>query len=82
METEEQQFIKGFNGGYIIAKHEPELSTKIFDKLEPLSDYTKGLISGKEEWHKEKELVQLKELNNLRNSSRERENDLEKDFDA
>lgn len=79
METEEQQFIKGFNGGYIIAKHESELSTKILDKLEPSTDYTKGLISGKDEWQKEKELAQLQELNDLRNLSRELENNLDKD---
>ena len=81
MENEEQQFIKGFNGGYLIAKHEPELSSKILEKLEPLNDYTKGLISGKNEWQKEKELSQLQELNNLRDSSREQDKGLEKHYD-
>lgn len=46
MEREEQQFIKGFNGGYLIAKHEPELTDKVLDKLQPVNEYTQGLLSG------------------------------------
>jgi hypothetical protein len=77
METEEQQFIKGFNGGYLIAKHEPELSARILDVLQPSNTYTRGLILGKNEWIREKELAQLEELSNLRNSLR----DIERSMD-
>lgn len=78
METEEQQFINGFNGGYLIAKHEPELSNKILENLQPVNEYTHGPVQGKNEWLKEKELAQLQELNNLRTSSYERDNPLER----
>jgi hypothetical protein len=81
MDQNEQKFIKGFNGGYLLAKHEPTLTDKIFQKLEPVNEYTKGLISGKEEWTKEKEQEQLRELDNLRNPSLELGNDLERDLD-
>jgi hypothetical protein len=66
MAQNEQQFIKGFNGGYLLAKFEPELSKKILKNLQVANEYIEGLIFGKDEWMKEKELLEVKELNRLR----------------
>ena len=67
METNEQQFITGFNNGYLLAKHEPKLLNKIAKTIEPVNDYLSGFISGKEEYELEYMNTQLKNLSQLRN---------------
>lgn len=51
--AQEQRYIKGFNHGYLLAKHEPELLTKITVRPNEQSDYFNGLVGGKEEYEKE-----------------------------
>lgn len=77
MEQGEQQFLKGFNSGYLIAKHEPVLIGKILKTIEPTNDYLSGLISGKEEWELEIQKTQMDELGQLRDKSKDRSQDLE-----
>lgn len=66
MSAEEQQYIKGFNHGYLLTKHLPDLVAKLVKHLkETASDYISGFFSGKEEWeleHSREHLNQLKQL--------------------
>jgi hypothetical protein len=54
METQEQQYIKGFNHGYVLAIHEPELVKSIVANKNDHNIYFKGLASGKQEHDMEK----------------------------
>lgn len=53
--TEQEQIKKGFNQGYLIAKHKSELSQKLqkgfIDKENP---YVQGFIAGVKEFEREK----------------------------
>ena len=77
MEQGEQIFLKGFNSGYLLAKHEPDLLSKVAKTLEPKNDYLDGFLSGKEEYELELQNAQLNELGNLRDKSRDNERDLQ-----
>lgn len=56
---EEQEFnvdphyLKGFNNGYLLAKHEPELAAQLTVRPNDHNEYFKGLVGGKEEYEKE-----------------------------
>lgn len=52
METDEKLYIQGFNNGYLLAKHEPELAARLA-ALPNENDYFKGLVSGKTEYETE-----------------------------
>ena len=58
MEAQETLFIKGFNDGYLLAKHEPELAAKLTARETGDSDYQKALVLGKQEFEKEVEQQQ------------------------
>jgi len=45
-------FLKGFNDGYIIAQHEPELAEKL-SKIEAVSPRIVGMQHGREQFIKE-----------------------------
>jgi len=77
MDTE-KRYIQGFNSGYLLAKHEPTLLSKIAAGLAPATDYLEGFFSGKEEYELENTRSQLDDLNRIRNQSKGRENDLER----
>jgi hypothetical protein len=49
METQEKQYIKGFNRGYILAIHESDLAAKIVTSKNDHNEYFKGLVSSKRE---------------------------------
>jgi hypothetical protein len=62
--VQEMKYTKGFNNGYLMAKHQPELLKKIVDSLQ-LDEanfkalafdqpYFDGLVSGKQEYEVEK----------------------------
>lgn len=72
----EQHYIKGFNSGYIVAKHNPTLINSISASLSPDNLYLEGMINGKQELEFEQIRDQLKEIENLRANS----NDLEIEF--
>ena len=79
MDTE-KKFIKGFNHGYILAEHEPDLLNKIVKSLIELdskNDYVQGVASGKEEL--EKARTHLDDLNRLRNKSQDRDRALDRE---
>lgn len=52
--TAEQQYIKGFNHGYILAEHEPTLAKQLVKSTKSENGYFKGLVSGKQEYDIEK----------------------------
>jgi len=54
METNEKLFTKGFNNGYLLAQHEPELAKKLTANNNDQSDYFKGLVKGKKEFEMSK----------------------------
>ena len=79
MSTEEQQYIRGFNHGYLLTKHLPALVGKLVKHIKATtSDYLAGFFSGKEEYELEYSQSQLNELQKLRNKSKDRDQDLEK----
>ena len=53
---EEQQYIRAFNNGYLLAKHEPELAAKLAAQENSNSDYHKAMVLGRQEFEKETEL--------------------------
>ena len=58
MEAHEKLYIKAFNNGYLLAKHEPELAAKLTAQKNNDSEYFKALASGKKEFEKEMEAQQ------------------------
>jgi len=54
MDTPEQKYIKGFNHGYLIATHEPDLAKKIVANKNDHNEYFRGFVSGKQEHDLEK----------------------------
>lgn len=58
MEREEQitvdpNYLRSFNNGYLLARHEPELASKLIDGRDNPNEYFKGFISGKSQYDKE-----------------------------
>lgn len=60
MDDEEQQFIKGFNAGYQLSKHEPELLERILKSPTEDVEYLHAMRLGKKQHDREKLLEQLK----------------------
>lgn len=57
MEQEElnidPHYLKGFNNGYLIAKHDPQLAAELSKHQNDQNPYFNGLIGGKQEYEKE-----------------------------
>jgi hypothetical protein len=47
------QFVKGYNDGYLLAKHEPKLATQLSHNANDHSPFFKGLVAGKKQYEKE-----------------------------
>lgn len=60
---------KGFNGGYILAEHEPELLSKLTKSDNANNELFKGIKAGGKEYFKEK----------FRDEMNKNKNNLEKD---
>ena len=57
MMKKEEQHLEGFNDGYIIQKHEPELANQMIANLDGVDEpYMKGFVAGAREYQMEKEL--------------------------
>lgn len=79
MSTPEQQYIKGFNHGYLLTKHLPDLVAKLLKHIKnATSDYLAGFFSGKEEYELEQSKEQLNELRQIRDNNKEQDRDLER----
>ena len=57
---QDKLFIKGFNNGYLIAEHEPELAAQLVKVPNDHSDYFEGIVLGKQEFEMEKVRERLK----------------------
>jgi len=66
----EQQYIKGFNNGFLLAEHAPGLVQKLVPGLQTVNDYTDGLIAGSQQYSLDREQDGLSELSRLRNNSK------------
>jgi hypothetical protein len=75
MEAQEKQFTEGFNHGYLIAKHEPELYSTVTKGLDNKNDYIDGLISGGKEYEMEKHAPEKHHSKETKDKDR----DIEKD---
>lgn len=53
MEEQEQLYTKGFNNGYLLARHEPDLAAKLTASPNEQNAYFRGLMFGKQEYEKE-----------------------------
>lgn len=73
----EEKYIKGYNSGYILASHKPELLQIITQNLSLANDYTVGILSGKNQFEKERQSVQIQDIEKLRNHGKDRDINLE-----
>ena len=51
---DENKFTKGFNDGYIIAEHKPELAEKLSIGITSKGSYENGFKAGKKEYDRER----------------------------
>jgi hypothetical protein len=72
MEDQEKHFAKGFNAGYLLSKHEPDLLKQLLKSTNKENEYFQGLELGKKQHDREKLLQQIKHSNKTRNKDRER----------
>jgi hypothetical protein len=79
MSSQQTQYIRGFNSGYLLAKHIPALLAKIVKNVRPTNDFSEGLFSGKEEYELEHSRTTLEDLKRLRNNSKGHDKGIEKD---
>lgn len=49
------QYLKGFNSGYEMAKHEPELCKQLTTSMKGNGDYITGLQAGKKQFDREQD---------------------------
>lgn len=70
MELNERQFIAGFNSGYLLAQHEPEMLTALLSQLRPLNSCISGMSWGQKEYELEQTKSNLNELDQLRLKNR------------
>lgn len=61
MEKQDESYVKGFNAGYLLSKHDPDLLKYILKSTSNDSSYFHALAMGKKEHDKEILLGQLKE---------------------
>jgi hypothetical protein len=58
---DDHKFIKGFNHGYLLQAHEPQLLAQIL-KTDNKGDYVEGLRDGKKQHVKDKTLEQIRDI--------------------
>jgi len=63
-----QEYTKGFNNGYKMAKYKPELVAQMGDSVKGVNDYEKGLLGGIKEYQQEQEKQRLDDLLDVRRS--------------
>ncbi len=47
------QYLKGFNNGYLLSKHEPELAAQLSQNPNEHNPYFQGLMGGKAQYDRE-----------------------------
>lgn len=66
MTEKEKQYAKGFNDGYQLSKHEPDLLNKLMKSATATNDYIQGLQQGKKQHEREKLLEQMQKSGKTR----------------
>lgn len=79
MEHNIHLYKKGFNAGYIIAEHKPDLMSKIKPHLSPSNEFLDGFIEGSNELEKRKSKKLIAEMKSIRVTRKSKENDLERE---
>lgn len=51
--TVDPQYLKGFNNGYLLSKHDPNLAAQLTAQPNDQNEYFKGLTAGKKEYERE-----------------------------
>ena len=73
-----EKYIKGFNDGYILKEHKPELLENILNTTSS-NDYIEGLKDGEREFKQQKVKSRTQELDDLKSlKSKKRNLDLER----
>ncbi|TCP25146.1 hypothetical protein EV195_104179 [Tenacibaculum skagerrakense] len=73
-----EKYIKGFNDGYLLKEHKPELLENILNTTSS-NDYIQGLKDGEREFKKQKVKSRTQELDDLKSlKSKKRDLDLER----
>lgn len=70
MELNEQQFIKGFNHGYVLCEYEPKMLNILLKSIEPINSYISGMSWGQKEYELELAKSNLNEMDQHRQKSR------------
>lgn len=78
MELNEKLFISGFNSGYLLAKFEPRLLSKLLRDIHPRNSYIQGMTSGQKEYELSISKPELDDLAKLRQNQRNKRS-LERD---
>ena len=73
----EVEYTTGFNWGYTIAEHNPELAKSLMDGLEKDSDRSQGIYFGCNEFFRVREQNRADELEKLRERGNDRGRDIE-----
>ncbi|MCU0336304.1 MAG: hypothetical protein MUF12_00440 [Sediminibacterium sp.] len=66
-------YIKAFNVGYILSKHEPKLMTDILKMDNPSNEFFKALKAGQKQFEEEKSLEAIKQTTQKIDKDRGRE---------
>lgn len=75
MEINEKQFIAGFNNGYLLTEHEPNMITILLSDVQSINSYLTGMSFGQKEYELELTKNRLNEIQHLRQKVRnEKEN--------
>jgi len=75
----ENQYIEGFNNGYLLSKYEPQLLQKISPNLQASNQYLDGLLEGKQQQEREVFKKSLSQLSDLRNKGLEKSNEIDRE---
>ena len=65
MEDQEKHFAKGFNAGYLLSQHEPDLLNQLLKSTNKENEYFQGLELGKKQQDRKKLLGQIKQHRRL-----------------
>lgn len=51
--TVDPHYLKGFNNGYLLSRHDPNLAAQLTARPNEHNEYFKGLVAGKKEYESE-----------------------------
>ena len=82
MDLQEQyieEYASGFNDAAILAIHAPDMLHEIEQDNNPQTDYFEGFFAGKDYYQEQQQSKELEELDGLRNRSKDRDIEHERD---